>query len=230
MQCSFKMSFQQHKTLQQLNKKKLALHSCCAPCLIGSLQALENLNHSDENDATCLQVTAVFYNPNIEPSKEYDERLAAFIDYVDTYKIDHIITDPLAEDKSPIQSSPCLEKLSRCEACYLDRLDTVARFAASSNFDYFATTLSISPWQDLKAINQLGLRVENDYEGLCFLPCDFRDFYNDAQRQARTLGIYCQNYCGCIPSKKEAQELRAERKAARKAAKHRPKKQYIGQK
>lgn len=221
--------------------KHLALHTCCAPCLIGVYDLLAS---------EYAQITVVFYNPNIAPRDEYLRRRDTCAQYAEENKISFVEIDP-AETKPlktgaqgreipPIDNSfpvPAADRaaagtmhaetdlqlqLQRCCACYMERLTTVAAWAdkqaalGGPAYDSLATTLSISPWQNLEAINKAGLQAVSHYPQLSFAQHDFRDYYRTAQNEARNLGLYRQNYCGCLPSKEEADRGRRQRKELRK--------------
>jgi len=177
------------------------------------------------------QVSAVFYNPNIAPKDEYCRRRDTCAEYAADQNIAFfeicVLDSKQADNQRMIQDSDdralssgdsvfCKGKdESRCDACYQQRLERVALWAVEHGCDAFATTLSISPWQNLDAINQAGQTVQKMYCSLHFVARDFRSYYREAQKMARNLGIYCQNYCGCLPSKTEADEQRAARRSMR---------------
>jgi len=147
-------------------------------------------------------ITAVFYNPNIEPKDEYCKRRDACADYARKNGIDFVEISP-ADDWQQVDKTherPCF-------SCYLLRLGQTAQWAADKDYDSFATTLSISPWQNLDAINEAGMQVAEDYSNLSFEQHNFRNCYRKAQNKARILGIYRQNYCGCLPSKNKKKDL-----------------------
>ena len=182
--------------------KCLALHTCCAPCLIGAYEAL-----TEELAQESKRITAVFYNPNIAPAEEYIVRRDACRDYareqgIDFVEIEASFTD--WEDKE-LQEQ-------RCQSCYNLRLARIAEWAHDNDCDTIATTLSISPWQNLEAIKRAGEKAVSNFPHLHFAAHDFRDYYREAQKKARASRIYCQNYCGCLPSKAEAEAQRTARR------------------
>ena len=171
------------------------LHVCCAPCSTYPITALQ-----DEFD-----VELFFYNPNIHPEEEYKARL----DEAERYaaKISAVLhkaayeVDAWFRATSGLQAEP--EGGDRCEICYRMRLGKTAQFAATKGFDYFATTLTISPHKDAKKINRLG-KVIADMYMLKFFVADFKKnggFKKSAQ-MSKEAGLYRQNYCGCQYSKK----------------------------
>ena len=182
--------------------KHLALHTCCAPCLIGVYEAL-----TPELGQESERITAVFYNPNIAPIEEYSKRRDACRDYVHEQEIDFVEIEP---DFADWKNEEACEQ--RCQSCYTLRLGRVAEWAHGNDCDTIATTLSISPWQNLEAIKRAGEKAVSDFSHMNFAHHDFRDYYREAQKKARALNIYCQNYCGCLPSKSEAEAQRAARR------------------
>ena len=191
----------------KIGVKKLALHTCCAPCLLGVYDLL-----AQQAD----QVTAVYYNPNIAPVAEYVQRRDACQKYAQQRAITFVELEP---DRASKELLAAESQQHRCQTCYDLRLQRVAAWAVPQGYDSVATTLGISPWQDLPAIARAGQAAVKQLPGVSFLSGDFRKQYRQAQAAARDVGIYRQNYCGCLPSKKEAQEQRATRRAQRTAEK-----------
>ena len=188
---------------------RLALHTCCAPCLIGVHEALT------QEMPQLKHITAVFYNPNIAPKEEYFKRRDACRDYAHEQSIGFIELEPdfdtwIKGQADEGASKKLLEQ--RCQFCYDLRLGRVAQWAHDSDCDFVVTTLSISPWQNLEAINRAGDKAVSNFSDLHFAHRDFRIYYRNAQKRVRALGIYCQNYCGCLPSKVEAEASRAARR------------------
>lgn len=188
---------------------KLALHACCGPCLLEPYDALAS-------DAE--EVAVVYFNPNIHPAAEYEHRRDTLVAYAEEQGIEvvELPYDPGAwlEAVAPFAR----DRAARCRACYRLRLGEVARWAAGHGYDGVATTLSVSPYQDADSIAEEG-RAAAEAAGLQFVARDFRDRYPEATRRSRDLGMYRQNYCGCLMSELEAREEREARKAARKAEK-----------
>jgi len=174
-------------------------------------------------------VTAVFYNPNIAPESEYIRRRDACAEYAKGQKIRFFEICPMNEwelgqnsvditdgELSQATDSAEQQRESRCRACYRLRLERVAIWAIEHEYDALATTLSISPWQNLDAINQVGEDALKAFCDVHFIKRDFREHYREAQNMAQDLGVYRQNYCGCLASKTEADAQRATRRAAKK--------------
>jgi len=202
--------------------KRLALHTCCAPCLIGVYPAV-----SSEIVGEFDHVTAVFYNPNIAPEEEYIKRRDVCADYAHAHGIHFVEIDSADEWQQAVAEIivyPTIEghsvRESECLVCYRLRLGRTAEWADENGYDAFATTLSISPWQNIEAINQAGIErceiMQSRHRSVTFAKYDFRGYYKDAQHTARSLGVYCQNYCGCLPSKRAAEQQRAARKKVEK--------------
>ncbi len=186
---------------------KVALHACCGPCLLEPYDSLRE---------EFAQVVVVFYNPNIHPVEEYERRRDTLLDYAGARNIEVEVRgyDPASwiEAAAPTVRTPT----ERCRACYRLRLGEVARWAAENGFDAVATTLTVSPYQDAGSITREG-RLVCEEAGISYLERDFRERYPDATRRSRELGMYRQNYCGCLMSELEAREQRAVRRAAKEA-------------
>jgi predicted adenine nucleotide alpha hydrolase (AANH) superfamily ATPase len=190
---------------QSDRRVRLALHACCGPCLIEPFDAFV---------AEGLDTTVVFYNPNIQPAEEYARRRDALAEYASRHGVDvvELPYDP-AEWREATQGASTREQ--RCERCYRLRLGAVARWASANGCDVVSTTLTVSPYQDAGAIAEAGEEAATA-AGIGYAPRDFRDRYPSATRRSRDEGLYRQNYCGCLPSRVEAEQQRAERKASRK--------------
>jgi epoxyqueuosine reductase len=188
---------------------RLLLHACCGPCLLEPLEAL--LGEADS-------ITVVFANPNIHPAEEYRRRRDTLIEHARRVGID-VVELPYDRDAWEAQVAPLASAgEERCRACYRLRLGMAARYAAGNGFDALATTLTVSPYQHHGAIREEGQRAALS-AGVTWIDRDFRDRYREATVRSRELGMYRQNYCGCVFSQEEAATQRAERKAARAAEK-----------
>jgi epoxyqueuosine reductase len=186
---------------------RLLLHACCGPCLIEPL---------DEFSALADEFAIVFTNSNIHPAEEYERRRDTLRDHAESMgaTVVELTYDPAAwvEAVGPLAR----QGAERCRACYRLRLGEAARYAAENGYDALATTLSVSPYQDHDAIRLEGEAAARR-EGLDWLDRDFRDSYPEATRRSRELGMYRQNYCGCVLSDLEARQARAARRADRAA-------------
>ena len=166
---------------------KLLLHTCCAPCLIHPLEALKLKG---------FDTRAFFYNPNIHPLTEYNERKNAFSAL--NPGIEVIILEYLPQDFFRAVNLK-EETPLRCAICWRLRLKKTAAFARERGFRYFSTTLLASPYQDHEALKSIGSQVAEE-EGVEFCYADFRPGFRKAHDEARAKGVYCQKYCGCIYS------------------------------
>lgn len=178
--------------------KRLLLHSCCGPC---SSYVLELL-------MPYFDITVFYYNPNIHPKEEYEHRLKEQIRIADELGLKQEV---MGDDYQPdlyFEAVEGLEDLGefseRCFACYEQRMAVTASFAKSHSFDYFATTLSISPLKNAVKINDIGLKLEKDL-GIKYLVSDFKknNGYKRSVELSREHELYRQDYCGCIYSKEE---------------------------
>jgi len=174
-------------------RKKLLLHTCCAPC---STSVLERL--ADEYD-----ITGYYYNPNIHPAREHDTRADEARLFYEKKGLP-IIEEEYDEKRwhklvRGHEDDP--ERGERCTICYRMRLERTAEKASKLGFDIFGTVLSISPHKDSKRINALGEDIAGKM-GLLFLTADFKkkDGYKRSMEISRDEGLYRQNYCGCIHS------------------------------
>ena len=183
----------------------LLLHVCCAPC---SSYVLEYL-------IPYFSITVFYYNPNIAPAEEFDFRLAeekrllrelpgASGIHVAAPAYDHA---EFLECARGLEDEP--ERGKRCAECFRLRLGRAADYAALNGYDYYTTTLSISPLKDAPLLNEIG-RAEGERAGVKFLPSDFkkRDGFKRSIELSAQYDLYRQNYCGCEFSKIQRQETR----------------------
>jgi len=192
---------------------RVLLHACCGPCLIVPGEAL-----SAEHD-----VCVLYANPNIAPHEEWERRLETLVDHaadVDFQVLLHPYDD--SEWASAVQGHED-DPPARCKRCFEMRMMLTARYAAEEGFDAFATTLTVSPYQDAEAIETAGAAAAKHYD-VAYMSTDFRERYREATDRSRDLGMYRQSYCGCKPSVAEAEEtrrrLREDRKARRREGRH----------
>lgn len=178
----------------------LLLHSCCAPCSSYVISYLSDYFH----------ITIFYYNPNIYPDEEYAKRVVEqkrFIsEYPAKYEVQFIEGD--FNTKLFYDAVKGLEDVpeggTRCEACFRLRLNETARIAKENGFDYFTTTLTISPLKNAAVLNQIGEEVAADV-GVSFLNSDFKkkNGYKQSVELSAQYGLYRQDYCGCVFSKRE---------------------------
>ncbi len=192
------------------NKDKtptLLLHSCCAPCSSYVLEYLTNY----------FYITILFYNPNISSKEEYDKRLNELKRLVE--KLPHSnkieIVEARYEPKEFIDIAKGLETLpeggERCFKCYRLRLEEAAKYAKDNNYDFFTTTLSISPHKNADKLNEIGEELQNIYQ-INYLYADFKKKggYQRSIELSRKYNLYRQDFCGCIYSKIERDKQRKE--------------------
>lgn len=191
------------KTINEIkseNKRpRLLLHSCCAPC---SSYVLEYLNE-------IFDITIYFYNPNIFPEAEYisrfDEQKRFINEFIKEKNID-LINGDFDKDKfyeavKGLESQP--EGGERCLKCFELRLLKTAEYAKKNSFDFFTTTLTISPHKNAEAINTIGEDIGNQH-GVKYLLSDFKknEGYKRSIQLSNDYNLYRQDYCGCVYSKK----------------------------
>ncbi len=171
---------------------RVLLHTCCAPCLIYPLERLK------ENR---FEVTGFFYNPNIHSFPEYNKRKEALSDFNKKEAIDIIYLDYAPADF--FRAINLKEnKPQRCAICWRLRLTKTAEFAREKGFDYFSTTLLVSPYQDQELLKKIGDEISKELK-VVFYYEDFRPGFKKAQELAKQKGLYRQKYCGCIYSEME---------------------------
>ena len=182
-------------------KKRLLLHSCCGPCSSYVITYLTNY----------FDITVLYYNPNISPYEEYIKRKNEQIKIIELLNsksknnIDIMNCDydnNLYEEKiKGLEMEP--ERGKRCEICYKLRIEKTANIAKENNYDYFCTTLSVSPYKNANLINKIGEEMEQKYK-IKWLYSDFKkkDGYKKSIMLSQKYNLYRQNYCGCIYSKK----------------------------
>lgn len=171
---------------------KLLLHCCCAPCLIYPLQQLR---------AKGFEVTGMFYNPNIHPFSEYKKRREAVRNFSKGVDINIIYQDYQPEEF--FQAVNLKEKApERCLLCWRMRLKEAADSAKNLGLEHFSTTLLVSPYQNQEVLKNIGFDIAKE-KGIIFYYEDFRAGFRQAHQEARSKGMYCQNYCGCIYSEME---------------------------
>ena len=198
------------KTLEQLEKEErvptLLLHSCCAPC---SSYVLEYLSQY-------FQITVFYYNPNIYPESEYTKRILEQQTLIGQLKSKYPISFMAgAYDKERFYAmAEGMEALkeggARCMKCYELRLREAAEVAKKGNFDYFTTTLSISPMKNVVKLNEIGMRLAEEYQ-VAYLLSDFKkkNGYKRSIELSKEYGLYRQDYCGCEFSKREREQQKA---------------------
>lgn len=190
------------ETVKGLGRKPtLLLHSCCAPC---SSYCIEEL-------VKFFRLTVFYYNPNIDTDAEYEKRkneqkrfIAEFAPEVEFIGEEHE-SEEFYKAVKGLENEP--EGGKRCRVCFALRLSKTAEKAKENGYEFFATTLTISPLKNAKVINEVGLELERTY-GVKYLPTDFkkRGGYLRSTVLSQRYGIYRQDYCGCVFSRESRTE------------------------
>lgn len=190
---------------KQFFSPSLLLHSCCAPCSSYVLSYLSDY----------FDISVLYYNPNITENSEYKKRKAEQLRFISVFNekyagiknpVKHIDCD--WEPKEFLEVARGLEKAreggERCFKCYELRLRKTAAVAKERGFDYFGTTLSISPYKNAQKLNEIGEELAAEY-GVKHLPADFKkkNGYKISIQMSKEYGLYRQDYCGCYFSKLE---------------------------
>lgn len=205
------------KLIERLRKEgkvpKLLLHSCCAPCSSYVLEYLSNY----------FEITVFYYNPNIFPESEYTKRILEQQTLIGDMTMKHPVSFIAGNyDRERFyEIARGLEHLKeggeRCFKCYELRLEEAARVAREGEFDYFTTTLSISPMKNADKLNTIGVEVGKRY-GVSYLQSDFKkkNGYKRSIELSKEYGLYRQDYCGCEYSFRDRQrEQRAKEEKGR---------------
>lgn len=170
---------------------KLLLHVCCANCSIYPVKVLREQNH---------QVTGFFFNHNIHPYQEFQRRLAAVKDYAARVELPMLYCEDyfLEEFLTNVAGQP----EQRCRYCYRSRLEETARTAAEQGFDGFSSSLLYSRYQQHETILEAGQSLAKKFD-LQFVYQDFRTGWQEGIKISKAMGLYRQQYCGCIYSEKD---------------------------
>ena len=175
----------------------LLLHACCAPCSSAVLERIGNF----------FKVTIFYYNPNITNEEEYRKRIDEIKRFISSFKTKYPISleegnyDPMEFFKISrgLEKEP--ERGKRCYKCYHLRLNETARIAEKLGYDYFCTTLTLSPHKNSNWINEIGEDLNNKYNST-YLYSDFKkkNGYKRSIELSSEYNLYRQNYCGCVYS------------------------------
>ncbi len=175
-------------------KKRLLLHSCCAPCSTACIERL--LKHFD--------LTIYYYNPNIDTFEEFNLRANEQVKYSEKVGVKCIVSD---YDKNAFLTASKGKEMekeggARCKECFYLRLKNTAKYAKENGYDYFATTLTVSPLKNACLINEIGVQLESEFS-VKYLPSDFKkdNGYLRSITLSKENDLYRQNYCGCEFSK-----------------------------
>lgn len=188
------------KIKSQQKKPTLLLHSCCAPCSSYVLEYLSGI----------FDITVFYYNPNIYPEAEFEKRaeeqkrLISEMGCGVKIIIGKFESDKFYDAAKGLEDAP--EGGERCKKCFYLRLSETAKLAKEKSFDYFCTTLTISPLKNAEVLNDVGREISEKY-GVRYLFSDFKkkDGYKRSIYLSSLHNLYRQNYCGCIFSQKSAQ-------------------------
>lgn len=180
--------------IESLNfRPKLLLHSCCGPCSTTVLTLL--VSHFD--------ITVLYYNPNIEPKEEYYKRKEEQIRFIKEFNNEHIKFMDCDYNNQDFRNRVVgleqeREGGARCAVCFKLRLEKTAEIAKALDFDYFGTTLTVSPHKNSEVINKIGALLETEY-GVKYLYSDFKkkDGYKKSIELSKKYNLYRQDYCGC---------------------------------
>lgn len=178
----------------------LLLHVCCAPCSSACLKRLGDY----------FSITILYYNPNITSSVEYEKRLNEVKKFIKEFKVKHEIKiiDSKYDPETFLEMTKGMEDIpergERCYKCYELRLLETLKVAEENNFDYFTTTLTLSPYKNVDWLNEIGMRISENSK-VKFLQTDFKkkNGYKESIELSKKYKLYRQDYCGCIYSKKE---------------------------
>ncbi|MBF0408002.1 MAG: epoxyqueuosine reductase QueH [Candidatus Riflebacteria bacterium] len=171
----------------------ILLHSCCGPCLGGSVRYFSENGHS---------ITAFWDNPNIHPLGEYNSRFESFCRLTDILKIPVIIEFSKYMPERYFKAINGNFDSSKCYHCFKLRFKSTAETASENNFDAFSTTLRISPYQNHEMILKAGRELAEEYN-IKFFEVDLRDRFKLTYQVTRDHQLYKQKYCGCLFSEKE---------------------------
>ena len=179
--------------------KKILLHSCCAPCSSHVITYL----------APYFDITVLYYNPNIYPKEEYEKRKQEQIKLINELntpnKLDYLDCDYDNDVYEELIKGyeNCPERGARCPICFKLRLEKTAKLAKEHNYDYFCTTLTVSPYKNATQINEIGASLSDKYQ-IKWLYSDFKkeDGYKKSIELSKKYNLYRQNYCGCIYSQR----------------------------
>jgi len=192
---------------EMVQKPALLLHSCCGPC---STSVIEQLSGE-------YAVTVFFYNPCITEEDEYVRRRSAQREFIEKYNEKHPSQDPVGFIEGRYQPISFLRLVEgyedapeggeRCGLCFRQRLEKTAETGRLHGFDYFTTTLTVSPHKNQRKISEIGREIGSRY-GISFLDRDFKkkDGFKRSIELSKEYGLYRQNYCGCRFSKNAEEE------------------------
>ena len=193
------------KEIEKINKNglkpSLLLHSCCAPCSSYVLKLLSEI----------FDITVFYFNPNIFPEEEFGIRKREQKRLVEEMSNNISFAEGRYNPHEFFSAVKGYENTGeggvRCSICFRLRLAETAKYAAENDFDYFTTTLSISPLKNASLLNEIG-EEEGKKRGVKYLFSDFKkkNGYKESIVLSKEYNLYRQDYCGCVFSKKEREE------------------------
>lgn len=183
-----------NENVKKAQKPKLLMHACCAPCSTNCIERVKDY----------FDLTIYFYNPNMDSQTEYDLRLSEQKRYCEQAGVKIVFEEYSKQDfLSAVKGlEDCLEGGKRCFECFYLRLNKTAQYAKENGYEYFTTTLTVSPLKNAKKINDIG-GIIAEKVGVKFLPSDFKknNGYLRSVELSKQFSLYRQNYCGCEFSK-----------------------------
>ena len=205
MEAKINYRIEQEKIIRSLDGEKpprLLLHSCCAPCSSAVLEYLTEY----------FAITVFYFNPNIFPEEEFLHRIEEQKRLISELPCKNPVefTEQGWQQERFYEAVKGLEDIpeggERCFACYRLRLEEAAKLAAENGYDYFTTTLSVSPYKNAAKLNEIGEEMGKKY-GVKHLPSDFKkkNGYKRSIELSAEYGLYRQDYCGCVYSKAESE-------------------------
>ncbi|MCF0130754.1 MAG: epoxyqueuosine reductase QueH [Pseudobutyrivibrio sp.] len=188
------------------NTPRLLLHSCCGPCSSYCIEYLSNY----------FEITVFYYNPNIYPDDEYIHRVKEQKEFINRFPAKNKVSfiegdfdkDRFYKICKGLEHEP--ERGKRCFECFKLRLSKSYETALENGFDYFTTTLTISPLKDANILNDIGLNLATQSDGMLqWLPSDFKknNGYKRSTELSKEYNMYRQDYCGCVFSYNERRQL-----------------------
>lgn len=172
---------------------KLLMHCCCAPCTVAVYDTIKEKNE--------YEITAFWYNNNIHPKVEYEQRLETLKTYSNMENINLIVVESydMINFIDHVVKNDIKEFGKRCVYCYTKRLEETFKYAKQNGYDAVTTTLLISPYQNHELIKKIAEDLAIKYN-IKLIYEDFRPLFRQGQNKARELGLYRQKFCGCIYS------------------------------
>ena len=197
-------------------KPKLLMHACCCPCSSHCIELLSEI----------FDITIFFYNPNIDEKEEYDKRYGELIrlteeaDFAKNVSLVYGDYEPEKFYEMARGREKLPERSERCYDCYRMRMEKTVEYAVKNHFDFFTTTLSISPYKNADWINEIGINLENelaekseteDYPKFLFSDFKKKNGYKRSIELSKEYDLYRQDYCGCVFSKAERDRKKADK-------------------